>query len=171
MKSEISKSIKLDFQILGYYQIVGGGIGILLSLWSLLKAEAISTLTILLTVIILIFFLYSVFCGLLCLEFKNTAPRHSLVNQGLQVVGLYLAGFTFSYTAGVYCSFIIPLTNSSDITFGLGISRFIANINQGFGLSRLEINLFAIGVMAWVIHLIRKIEAERESKQIMRIGE
>ena len=80
MQKDSAIKFKSDIFKIGLYQIIGGGIGAIMVLISLIKTTQFSGINILVFSIMLIFFSYSIFCGALCLNNKETALRHSLIN-------------------------------------------------------------------------------------------
>jgi hypothetical protein len=87
-------------QVLGLYQIIGGGFG----LFTLIYGQIVYSQQI--TIIsfgVFSIFSFSVAAGLLLLTKNNTKYiRLTLVNQSLQVVMIKLVGFGFQYVAGSY---------------------------------------------------------------------
>ena len=58
---------------LGIYQIVGGAVGVLLMGWAMLNAGPLTAVVILLYLIILVFFVFSIYCGAICVTRKSNA--------------------------------------------------------------------------------------------------
>src|SRR5206468_549200 len=130
-KSNISK--------IGWYQIIGGGVGFLIILFSLLATDQLQALTILVYGFMLLFFMYSIICGILCVKHTSNALTHSIINQFLQLVSFAFLGYSFFYVAGLYLYVGLDLSNSFEIKFGLGISSFSFNINRE--QERTEVNI------------------------------
>jgi hypothetical protein len=140
-------TIKTKFNIssIGWYQIIGGSIGDLIILYSLFTTVQLSGLNILIYVFMLLFFAYSIFCGTLCLKHKDDALTHSLVNQFLQLISFAFFGFAFRYVAGFYLSIGLDFSNSIDLKFNIGISKFDFNINREAERAEINFNLVAFG--------------------------
>jgi len=158
MKDKIKSTLKL----FGWYQIIGGSIGILLVTYSIISTDNLMGMLLLIYGFALLLFGYSIFCGVLCVEYKKNALQHTLINQILQILGFALLGFGFSYTAGLYLSIGIDLTDGLNMTFGTGISKVEFNINKDQERVSFDFNLVAIALVYWINKLRKKIKAEKE---------
>ena len=152
---------KSDISKIGWYQIIGGGIGILIILYALFTSTQFSALSISFYVFSFFLFAYSIFCGILCLQSKNAALTHSLINQFLQLISFAFFGFAFSYVAGLYISVGLDLSKSIDVTFNFGISKLDFNINNERDRADINFNLVAFGLIYWIDKLIKKIKTEK----------
>ena len=170
MENKSSTLTQQNLKAIGWYQSIGAGIGIVFVLWALVKTQDVSPLIIVIFSVALLFFMYSVYCALLCFENKKTALIHSLINQSLQVIGFFLFGIGFFYVAGVYLTFVADFMNAGDIRFGIGLSQFSININRAFDLQEIHINVIAIGMIAWIVHLRRRIHHEQTATVNMDIN-
>ena len=163
MKATVSKSLKSQFFYLGLYQIIGGGIGILILVWtSLFNVVEWNSITIILLGLFLVFFVYSVFCGLICLEVKRSALRQTMINQFLQVLSFSFMGFAFSYVAGIYLTLGIDLNDSPELKLNMGLSMIDLRINTDSQAADFHINLVALGIIYWVFQIIQKLKREEE---------
>lgn len=162
---KISNDTQNELSKLGLYQVVGGAIGILMVIWLLFNTTEFPGILVLVFIIMLLFFSYSVFCGMLCLKSKSSALTHSLINQALQIIGFAIFGYAFTYVAGLYLSIGLDLTESARITFGFGISKLILNINKDIEATRVDINIVGILVFLWVDRLIKKVKQERAQRE------
>ncbi|MEO8770368.1 MAG: hypothetical protein ABI402_09800 [Ferruginibacter sp.] len=167
---KISKETELNLLKLGLYQIIGGVIGIAIILWGIYKNAQYSISLIILYSIVVLFFLYSIYSGNLCLKPKSNALRHSLINQILQTVGFTIGVFKFKYLSGLYFTFCIEITNGISFDFGFGISKFILGFASSAKILEIDINLIAIGISFWIISLTKKIKSEIELRTEIDIG-
>lgn len=170
MEQLISKEIESDLTKLGLYQIAGGAIGLLIILWSIYKSPLLTGLTILVYLFILLFFSYSIFCGISCLKSKKNALRHSLTNQILQVIGFAMMGFAFKYVAGFYLTIGLNLTDSIKFGFDAGISKLDFNFNNEEDRLEFDFNLVAFALIYWIDKLMKKVKEEAVIRQISSIG-
>ncbi len=171
MKKLLSEKTRSDLTKLGIYQIAGGSIGIFLVIWALYKDMNLSWLTVLLYIIILAFFFFSVFCGFLCADAKPNALKLSFINQLLQVVGFAAFGFAFSYVAGLYVSVGVDLTESFDLSFVAGISKIDLRVNNGSSKMEVGINIVGLLIVIWIDRLMKRAKSEIELKKISDLGE
>lgn len=156
---------------LGLYQIGGGAMGILLILWSIYNSPLPIGLTLAFYLFIPLFFGYSIFCGILCLETKENALRHSLTNQILQVVGFVMMGFTFKYATGFYFTVGFDLTESIKYNFDLGILEFKFKFINEKDRIEISFNLIAFALIFWIDRLMKKVEAESAIRRAASIGD
>ena len=171
MQVDLSTKTKSDISKIGWYQIIGGGLGILIILYSLITLDQIAGLTIIIYAFMFVFFGYSVTCGTLCLKSHKNALRHSLINQLLQLVSLTIFGFAFSFVAGVYLSLGLDFSKSIEITFEFGISKFDFNINREHERTAVGLNLVALGLIYWINKLIKNSQAKRQNIIIASVGQ
>jgi hypothetical protein len=171
MQKLISKETESDLTKLGLYQIIGGAIGILIIFWSIYKSLPLEGLIILIYFFFLLFFSYSVFCGILCLKAKKNALVHSLLNQIFQLFGFAIMGFAFKYVAGFYFTIGLDLTNSIHFDFGIGISKIEFNFNNEKDRLEIDFNLVAIWLIYWIDKLMKKVKEEAAIRQANSIGE
>jgi hypothetical protein len=171
MTKIISEEVKSSLVKLGIYQVIGGAIGTLLILWSVFTGSSLTGLTLLVYVFMLLFFGYSIFCGVLCLKAKQNALRHSIINQLMQVFGFAVLGFAFKYIAGLYLTVGLDLTESFEISFGAGISKFDFLFNKEADRIEIDFNLVAIILVYCISKLFKKVKAEYETSQVSSIGQ
>jgi hypothetical protein len=162
---------KSNISTIGWYQIIGGGIGALIILYSLFTAAQLSGLNILIYVFMLLFFIYSIFCGTLCIQHKANALTHSLINQFLQLIGFAVFSVAFSYVAGLYLSVGLDLSNSVNMKFNIGISKFDFNINRELERAEINFNLVAFGLIYWIDKLMKKLKEEKADVLIASVGQ
>jgi hypothetical protein len=156
----MTTKIKADLLKLGWYQIIGGAVGVLIILYSLLSLTQFSGLVIFIYSFMLLFFAYSIYCGTLCIKNTDKALTHSLINQFLQILGFAVFGFAFAYVAGLYVSVGLDLSTSIEMKFNLGISKFDFNINREQERTQINFNLLAFGLIYWIDKLMKKVKAE-----------
>jgi hypothetical protein len=91
MKGILLERTRNECLALGYYQLIGGGVGVGFGLMRFIQNQT-TTANLVSISIMLMFFGYSIYCGVACLGFKKNGLRHSLVNQFLQVIGFAVLG-------------------------------------------------------------------------------
>ena len=170
MRKKLSKQLESDLDKLGTYQVAGGALGIILVLWSFFKTYPSTIIAGLMYLFVLSFFAYSIFCGMLCINTRENALRHSLINQFLQLIGFAVFGIAFSYAAGFYLHIGIDLTESFRLDFGAGISKVNFTVNTEPGRIEINLNTVALGLITWIDRLMKKLKTENEIEKIMSIG-
>lgn len=161
MKKEILK--------LGWYQLVGGSVGVIVALYLICFLREISALTIAVNVLTLLCFAYSILCGIYCLKQKPNALMFSLINQILQFIGFAVWGFAFYYVAGIYLSIGLDMSKSTKLIFNFGLSKFDLSINSEPERVEISINLIALFFIIWIDKLVRKSKVENKNNSDSKI--
>ena len=156
--------ISSELKKLGSYQVGGGIVGLMRMVKGFFLQSNSSGLTLMFYLLMISFFSYSVYCGVLCLNGMKKALQQSQINQILQVFGIALMGFAFQYVAGVYLFIGLDLANDINITFGAGISTFNFNINKQHHRVDVSFNLVAFAFIYWIDQLMKKVKLQASQK-------
>lgn len=170
MRKLISRETDSDLTKLGFYQIAGGILGIIFMLIAIYSNPVLSGIAVLIYLLILLFFGYSILCGFFCVKARKNALLLSLANQILQILGFAMMGFAFKYVAGVYFSIGLDLTEGTNLSFGAGVSKFAFNFNNEEGRLELDINIIALALIYWIDNLMKRIKEESTLRQVSSIG-
>ena len=160
------KNIITELKSIGWYQIIGGAIGILIIGYSLSGYKQFSGEVILTYSFILSFFLYSIYCGILCLSNRKYALLHSLINQFIQLFGFAILGFAFYYVAGVYFSIGFDLSTSLEMKLNFGFSKFDFNINREQERIEIDFNIISFALILWIDKIRNKLKDELINREI-----
>ena len=171
MENNFSKERISKFNALGIYQIAGGIIGLGLTIWIISGLTTITGLLLLLLLIAIGLYSYSIYCGILLLKKKKSGLEHSLINQFLQLVNFSIFGFVFQYISGVFLSMDFDLTNSLNFTFNIGISSWQITINGDTEPLIINFNFVALLLILFIEKLKREIKKEQIEKKITSIGQ
>ncbi|HKO80834.1 MAG TPA: hypothetical protein VJU78_10575, partial [Chitinophagaceae bacterium] len=126
------KEFKPKIKVLSIYQIVGGGIGLAITIWIMVNyLSAFNGMIFLLFLLALGLYSYSIYCGILLLKNYKSGLKHSLINQALQVLNFAIPGYSFLFVAGIYISIGVDLTESIIMKFNFGFSTWKIDINTG----------------------------------------
>ncbi|HYF30044.1 MAG TPA: hypothetical protein VD993_02890 [Chitinophagaceae bacterium] len=151
-------------RVLGFYQIVGGAIGLVMA--SLVLSHLFSTEYVrdyrLITIVsfVILLYIFSIACGTLLLMNKESAYSYSLAQQAAQVLSLDVGSFGFTYVSGVNLSVGIDVDGTAIMSFHVGISNFWATIGGEAGLHKIMFNLVAIYLIYYIIELRKNIRKE-----------
>jgi hypothetical protein len=157
------EKITAKTKYLGFYQLIGGIIGILYTVRLLPNFTQINGGIFLLLLAIFILYSFSVFCGYLLLKKRNIQGLNlSIYNQLIQIVGFGVLGYAFQFTAGVYGGIKLNLTNDTIINFMFGHSMARIDINNLDGFTEISINFVAV----ILLNLIFKLKSEVENFDI-----
>jgi hypothetical protein len=172
IENSLSKKRQTKLYVLGIYQILGGIAGIGITVWLASSLAPINPALLLIILIALALYAYSIFCGILLLRKNIAALKHSLINQFLQFIGFSLFGFTFNYISGAYFVIGLDLTDSLLFTFNLGISsQWHITINGNKEPLILSFNMVALFLILFITRLQTKLKDENTERQISSIGE
>lgn len=144
-------------RFLGYYQLCGGALGIVLVVQSVVAGWPATVAVLGIWGVFLALSAFSVFCGVRCLQAKSNSLTLSKINQIFQVIGLALYGFSYHYAAGIYLSVGLKFPEFL-ITLGAGLTRFdisLATASRNFAI---ELNLAALGL----IYLVEKLRSAQQ---------
>lgn len=155
---------------LGAYQIAGGSIGLLLIVWVILNNPALD-FSVFLYGVMMLFFAFSIYCGVLCFKRKIIAVKLSLLNQVFQVIGVTMFGFAFKYAAGVYVTAGLDLSQSFNFIFNAGFSRFELALNTDHHKLEIELNFVALPLIIFIERLKNHIKDDQNKLAISAIGE
>ena len=72
--------------------------------------------------------------------------------------------------AGFYLSVGLDFSNSLDIKFDIGISKFDFNVNREHERTEISFNLVAFGLICWINKLMKKVKIEKDNTEIASIG-
>ncbi|MFC4740602.1 hypothetical protein ACFO3U_11425 [Flavobacterium ponti] len=158
--------MKLENKIktLGFYQIIGGILGCLVTVRFLPSFGSINGGILFLILIIISLHLYSIFCGYLLLKNKLIKGLNlSIFNQFIQILSFGVLGFYFEHISGIYAGIKLNLINDAILTFMSGISSSAIVINDHIEYKELSINIIAL-IMVNVIYNLKSEVEKRESK-------
>jgi hypothetical protein len=163
MEKFISTQSKNALLKIGLYQIVSACFGLLLFLWSIHEKKTWTTLELVLFLIASLFFSFSIISGYLCLKINEKALTLSYINQGIQLIGFNIVGYSFVYAPCFFLTAGVDLTESFKFTFNCGIFAFLFNFNTQSEVISIDFNILAIIVFVWLVKINNRISAEKEA--------
>lgn len=164
------KDIQLKVKALGIYQIIGGVIGIGLTLW-MVNLTSVPALFLLIVLFAFSLYGYSIYCGVLLLQKRKEGLLHSKINQILQVFSVSLLGYAYQYTSGAFLLVGLDLTESLNFKFNIGTSSWQLNINSDDPALIVKVNLLALFLITFVDKLRMRNKEMEVEKQIAAIGQ
>ena len=78
-------------------------------------------------------------------------------------------GFAFKYVAGFYLTIGLNLTESFNLTFGAGISKFDFNFNNENERLEVDFNLISLGLIIFIEKLRKSVKEEYDANKISSI--
>lgn len=166
-----SKNTNAKLNALGIYQLAGGLIGVAMVVRLIYNFPDWPPKYYLMICFVFMLYMYSVFCGILVLRKSNIALRHSLINQYLQLINFYIAGFGFTFISGSSLSVGVDLTNGFIVDFHFTLlSDFAIRLATDSPTIAIYINTIALAIIIFINNLNKKILAEREERMVADIG-
>lgn len=150
--TDISNKIKG----LAIYQIAAGIIGNILTIALIARQAAVPGIFLLLFLIALGLYSYSIYCGILLLKYQVKGLNHSSLNQYLQLINFSIFGYAFQYIAGIYLSAGVDLTNSINLKMNLGLSAWQMSINRDKDIVLINLNFVALFLVIFIDNLKMK---------------
>ena len=164
MENILNNDIKSKIKWLAIYQIVGGIIGIGLTIWLIAQTVTITGLVILFFILAAGLYSFSIYCGKQLLKGKiKSGLKLSIINQALQVINFAVLGYAFNFVAGLILSIGINYTNDFKITFNFSLSEFQFNINSDKELVTVGFNIVAI----YLVYLIDRLQQDIENRETL----
>ena len=156
------KSTDLTIKIIGWIQIVGGVIGIGILGYSLLKTGQITGSVLLMLLIGLGLFIFSIYAGkqLLIKRTLKLGLILSIINQTLQIIQFNIAGYGFIYFSGAELS--IGYKDNLSFDFDIIASGFIISINSESSEFALMVNVFAVILLIVLFDIWEEIKEDEE---------
>ncbi len=154
--------------ILGYYQLIGGIIGLLFTLYILLNQSILNGLSMILFLIALGLMAFSIYCGFLILKKQyEKGINFSMINQALQVIGFGVLGYSFKYTSGILLGLTVDLTNDLIIGLNFNVTTWKMNWNSDPDLTYLSINFVAIFILGFIFKAKEKFDNKRSEIELI----
>jgi hypothetical protein len=144
------KNLKITLIIIGTIQIIGGITGLGLIAWLLLKTGSITGPVLLIYLVGLSLFIFSIYCGRSL--FSKTGLKLglvlSMINMLLQIIHFQINGNGITYSSGI--NLAVGLENAFKIDFGLITSVFQMSIGTDDTTTIFKVNLAAI-FLIWIL--------------------
>lgn len=169
MIKEIKKKLKTNVNILkgiGILEIVGGISGIGMILWLILQRMEINLYVLLILLIAMGFYAYSIYAGIMLYKHKENGVLHSRILQYFQLFAISTGGTTYLLTSGGNFFLGYNITKSI-IEFKLGIisSEFKLNIMSTGQNDFVYMNIMAIVIILLLDNAVSKIQELKSSKE------
>ena len=167
----VSKFLITKLSILAINQIIGGVIGIILTIYVMTTAVTFSLL--LITILIFIFglYCYSILCGVLIFKSPLTGLKYSLINQYLQILYFSIVGYGFKYLSGLYFSLEFDLGDLPSFQLQGGVSTWNINFKNAFEIKTVGINFIAILLILFIDRQINILKVKAVHDTIEELGE
>ncbi|MEZ2337192.1 hypothetical protein [Mucilaginibacter sp. RCC_168] len=165
MQPFTSSRSKLKLKILGWYQIVGGIVGLLITIWLLAHIGQINGLILLLLLIVFGLYSFSIYCGRLLFTNYDKGLNLSVINQILQIAHFSMLGYAYQYVSGLVFEIGMSKKPGFNLIFNFNFTNSTWQLSVGTSDRSfvLAINLVAIAWLYYIEKLRKTLNAERES--------
>jgi len=173
MQPFISPRSKLKLKILGWYQIIGGIIGLLITVWLLAHTGQINGLMLLLLLIAFGLYGFSIYCGRLLFTNYAKGLSFSVINQALQIVHFAMLGYAYQYVSGLIFEIGMSKRPGFNLTFNFNFtlnSTWQLSIGTSDRSFVLAINLVAVAWLYYIGKLRKTLKTERENFENVNNG-
>jgi hypothetical protein len=157
-------------EYLGVYQIIGGCIGLFLSLKFILKSAEIPLHLQLIFIPVITLYSYSIISGILIFKNKNLGIIHSMANQSLQLLSFSLFGFAFQFYSGLAIKLTWVLTESAFPYLNFGISSWEFRISDDAGIRTIGLNIIPVIFLLYIMRQRKLTKEGHLKKQILELG-
>jgi len=163
MQPFLSKKSKIKLKIFGWYQIIGGIVGVLLTLYLLARTGQLTGLMMILYLIAFGLYGFSIYSGRAVLGNNHERGLNlSILNQAMQVVSFTLLGYGFMYVSGMMFLVGIKAEAGVKINFNFSLtSTWYLYFKSDDSTNEFAINFLAIYLIYFAdkLRLITKNEA------------
>ncbi|MEO5980025.1 MAG: hypothetical protein ABIS36_09720 [Chryseolinea sp.] len=160
------KSTTLTLQIIGWLQIIGGVTGLGLVAYLMLQTGTINGAILLIFLIGLELFSYSIYSGkrLLTDEEKETGIILSIINQVMQLFQWSILGYGLSYSSGAEITLGVQgLTFKFNFAAIVSTFKMAINSDDGFFM---KINLVALLIIFALADILKELKTKNEDPEI-----
>lgn len=162
-----NQTIDYRMKILGYYQIIGGLLGVLITIRLLIGQETINGLTLFFILIAGCLYSFSIYCGNLLRKLDLKALVCSKWNQGLQIVEFGLFGIGFRYFSGIYFRFGFNWSEKFIPNIDIGLSSWtLSYLPQNMDVIILYVNIVPLLALLLIFKIERDIKIRKELSEI-----
>lgn len=151
----LSKQSRIKLKVLAWYQIIGGIMGILVTIWLVAQLGQINGLILLILLFATSLYVFSIYCGRLLLTDKYlTGFKLTIINQVIQIPQFAMLGYAFWYVSGCMVTIGINVDHGFGFDFNFHImSTYQISVATSETTFKLAINLFAI----YLVHFTEKL--------------
>lgn len=158
----MEKQLKNQVRALALYQIVGGILGIVLTLWVMFRGEIVLTQQVLrISLFAAGLFVFSILCGRMLFRHPQRGLLLSLINQVLQVIYFAFGAYGFQYVAGLRIGLGFDMVGSWTFKFRVALSSFQFDLGTATGQKFIGINLVALFLIFWIERLQEQVRAAK----------
>ena len=161
MINHLPKGIIKKLKALAIYQIIGGLLGLIITIWAVIEFTTFTPFIILLFAIAFGLYIFSLLSGWLLWNQYTAGVKCSLINQYFQIVQFTIGGWAYTYISGGYFSLGVDLTYSYKLLIDFGIiSTWQLKAFTQTDVVQLSFNFVAILLIVFLTHVKRDLEED-----------
>lgn len=166
-----TEKLSLTLNIFGYYQIVGGIIGLGLLAGLIMSISSFNWLLLIILFVAVVLFFFSIYCGIILLKRIEFGLKVSKINQLLQVIHFSILGYGFQYASGLHFSIGVDLTTEFNFTFNIGVSSWQMNINNDTPTIAISLNFVALLLIIFIDKALNRLKENHLKNSVLEIGQ
>ncbi|PVY37318.1 hypothetical protein [Pontibacter virosus] len=156
----MNTSERNQIKALALYQIIGGLLGIALTLWVIFSGKmVVDQAALRIGLFAGGLYIFSILCGRMLFRSQKRGLKLSLINQVLQVVYFSFGAYAFQYVAGLRIGVGVDMVAGWIFKFRLALSSFHFSIGTDLGQKFIGINLVALFLIFWIERLMEKVKS------------
>jgi hypothetical protein len=161
MINHLPRGIIKKLRALAIYQVIGGLLGLIITIWAVIQYPSFTPFIIFLFAIAFGLYIFSLLSGWLLWNQYTAGIQCSLINQYLQIVQFTIAGWAYTYISGCYFSLGIDLTYTYKVLVNFGIiSTWQLKAFTQTDAVQLSFNFVAILLIVFLTHVKRDLEED-----------
>ena len=161
VKTKKRMKYKQNLKYLGIYQIIGGILGLIISLLSIGVLNRLNGGHLLIYLIILSLYSFSFYCGYLLYRGEYSKGINlSIYNNFIQIIGFGIVNYSFKYVSGIFAGVYLDLTHDTKFGLDLGISTWELSLNSNSGSLLVNFNFIALLILNYLVNVKEKLEKQ-----------
>ena len=154
---------------LGYYQIFGGIIGMLLMTLNIYGKANSNGFFLFSMFLFYGLCSFSIYSGILLIQKKYLKGLNcSIFTQAVQIVSIIILGFIFNYSIGLYIRMTVELTNDTFVGFDFGFVQWNLQVSADPDLLHINFNVVAIVLLSIIVKIKEQIKKELHKESAHR---
>ncbi len=163
MEKFLKNSDRKIFNVIGYYQIIGGIVGIGLSIYSIITKTNIPTINYIFFIVAFVLYSFCLTSGLFLLKEKlEKGIKLTLINQILQSIQFSISGYSFIFVGLINVFVGIDYTNDFLFKLDFTLTKYLFTISQKNEVIVVGLNLIPILILFYIKKIETRIKLEKE---------
>ena len=166
-----SRDTVFKLKALGLYQLIFAVAGLGVTLWFILNFGFRDARVSIVIFVVTVLYLFSIYSSILCFQKNPKCLLYSSINQYFQLASFSIAGYAFSYVAGLAVNLGFDLTNDFTISLKLDLLSFWhVDMGTNSNVILVNLNLAALAVIL-IIDQVKKTMKQEMEEEFLMIGQ